>query len=277
MSDPIRDPDSREDFLKDQDRLELDDEFQFSCHPGISCFNVCCRDVNILLSPYDVLRLKNRLNIPSGKFLAKYTAAPSYKGQLHPIVFLKMSDDEEKVCPFVGEKGCSVYGDRPWPCRMYPIGHASNRTSERPIGEAFHFLVKEDHCKGHEEDTTWTVRNWMDDQGTEEYDRMGEFFRDLTLHPKFMEDRQELTQVQIDMFIMALYDIDRFRSFVFESSFLKRFVVQEDRVNYLKKDDEELLEFGFIWLRYALFGEETMKVRPEAAAAAQKAVEAKEK
>ena len=43
------------------------------------------------------------------------------------------------------------------------------------------------------------------------------------------------------------------------------------------QDDEELLEFGFLWLRYALFGEKTMKVRPEAAAAAQKAAEAKEK
>jgi len=37
------------------------------------------------------------------------------------------------------------------------------------------------------------------------------------------------------------------------------------------------LEFGFLWLRYALFGEKTMKVRPEAVEAVQKASKAKEK
>lgn len=268
---------AKEDFLKDRPRLNLDDEFSFSCRPGISCFNRCCRDVNIVLSPYDVLRMKNHLQITSTEFLQQHTLMPRTEGQLHPIVFLKMNDDEEKTCPFVGKEGCGVYRDRPWPCRMYPIGHASNRTTEQPIGDSFYFLVKEDHCKGHEEDTTWTIRRWMDDQGTDEYDRMGEFFRDLTLHPAFLEKRQKLTPSQVDMYIMAIYDLDKFRKFLFESTFFDRFVVQPERMEHMKKDDEDLLEFGFLWLSYALFGEKTMKVRPEAAEAAQKAVKAKEK
>ncbi|MBL6975458.1 MAG: YkgJ family cysteine cluster protein [Deltaproteobacteria bacterium] len=268
---------AQEEFLKDRPRLGLDDEFHFSCYPGISCFNRCCRDVNIILSPYDVLRLKNRLGITSAEFLQQHTLMPVTQGQLHPIVFLKMEDNDEKTCSFVSEKGCGVYGDRPWPCRMYPVGHASNRTSERPIGDAFYFLVKEDHCKGHEESHTWTIREWMENQGTEPYDRMGEFFRDLTLHPNFMEKRQKLTQPQTDMYMMALYDLDKFRKFLFESTFFTRFVVRDDLIPQLKKDDEELLEFGFLWLRYALFGEKTMKVRPEAVEAVQKASKAKEK
>jgi hypothetical protein len=90
---------------------------------------------------------------------------------------------------------------------------------------------------------------------------MGEFFRDLTMHPAFTEQGRRLDPPRMDMYMMAMYDIDRFRRFLFESTFLKRFYVDEDRAEQLGRDDEDLLEFGFLWLRYALFGEKTMKVR----------------
>ena len=46
-------------ILEQYPRLKEDAEFNFACHPGVSCFNQCCSDVNIFLTPYDVLRLKN--------------------------------------------------------------------------------------------------------------------------------------------------------------------------------------------------------------------------
>ena len=60
-------------ILEQFPRLDEDAKFTFSCHPGVSCFNQCCSDVNIFLTPYDVLRLKNRLGISSQEFLDKYT------------------------------------------------------------------------------------------------------------------------------------------------------------------------------------------------------------
>ena len=54
----------QEKILEDYPRLGPDDTFQFACHPGVSCFNRCCGDVNIFLSPYDVLRLKTGLPGP---------------------------------------------------------------------------------------------------------------------------------------------------------------------------------------------------------------------
>ena len=60
---------------------------------------------------------------------------------------------------------------------------------------------------------------------------------------------------------MACYDLDRFRRFVFESSFLDRFEVDETRAEAMREDDEELLEFAMQWLRFVLFGERTMKVK----------------
>ncbi|SPE28139.1 conserved hypothetical protein (qmoABC associated) [Acidobacteriia bacterium SbA2] len=69
------------------------------------------------------------------------------------------------------------------------------------------------------------------------------------------------------MFYMACYDLDRFRRFVFESRFLELFEVDEARVEALRHDDEELLEFALQWLRFSLFQEKTMKIRREVAEA----------
>ena len=41
--------------------LRPEDTFHFSCHSGIECFTKCCQDVNILLTPYDIVMMKNRL------------------------------------------------------------------------------------------------------------------------------------------------------------------------------------------------------------------------
>mgnify|MGYP003572990922 CR=1 FL=1 len=79
----------RERILADSPRLGLDDTFEFSCHPGISCFNQCCADVNIFLSPYDVLRMKKRLSVPSTEFLDTYTRLPGPKGRAAPAAWTR--------------------------------------------------------------------------------------------------------------------------------------------------------------------------------------------
>ena len=47
--------------------------FSFQCHSGLACFNKCCRNINLFLYPYDVLRLRKKLGISSDDFLDKYT------------------------------------------------------------------------------------------------------------------------------------------------------------------------------------------------------------
>ena len=77
---------------------------------------------------------------------------------------------------------------------------------------------------------------------------------------KFFTKKKKLTPPQLEMFYTVCYNIDKFREFIFESTFLKRFTVAEETVNKIKDDDEELLRFGIEWLKYCLFGEKTMKV-----------------
>jgi Fe-S-cluster containining protein len=254
----------QEKILAEYPRLGLDDRFTFGCHPGVSCFNCCCRDVNIFLTPYDVLRLRKRLGVSSGEFLDRYTLLPVQKDMKTPVVMLRMKDDEGKTCHFLTEEGCGVYSDRPWPCRMYPLGMAAAKdTPDGWRGERFWFLLKEDVCKGFEEATSWTVKEWLENQGIDQYDDWGDAYKELTLH-KFFEDGGTLSPEKLNMFYTACYDLDKFRSFVFETTLLERFEVEEDLIHEMSYDDETLLRFAFLWLRFSLFGEPTMRPRPEA-------------
>jgi uncharacterized protein len=254
----------QEKILAEYPRLGLEDPFTFGCHPGVSCFNCCCSDVNIFLSPYDVLRLKKRLGITSGGFLDRYALMPVQKDMKTPVVLLRMRDDGRRTCPFLTEAGCGVYEDRPWPCRMYPLGLAASKdTPDGWRGERFWFLLREDTCKGFEEPTSWTVKEWLENQGVEPYDDWGDAYKELTLH-KFFEDGGQLTPEKLNMFFTAVYDLDKFRTFVFETTLLERFEVDEDFVEEMKYDDESLLRFAFLWLRFSLFGEPTMRPTEEA-------------
>jgi len=250
----------KEQILKEGERLGPDHRFSFRCHPGLPCFNKCCGDVNIVLTPYDVLRLRRRLGLSSTELITRHTVRPFTKEQQLPVVLLKLEDGKPgKPCSFVGEQGCMVYEDRPWACRMYPLGTAEPQ-NPNPEDHAFHFLLREDLCKGHGQGRDWSVREWISDQGIEEYDMMCSSFKELMLHPDWIKG-EPIPAGKLDMVYMACYDLDRFRRFVFETKFLDYFEVDEARIEVMREDDEELLEFAMQWLRFSLFGDKTMKIR----------------
>lgn len=258
MTKPNDDP-QIPDLLKNKRQLQKTDSFQFGCHKGVPCFTDCCRDINIFLTPLDVLRLARRVGIFTDEFLDQYTMTPITKDLHLPVKMLKMDEDNEKKCFFVGEEGCTVYEDRPWACRMYPLGSALPPARAGVEPEPIYFLFEDDFCKGCEENTAWTVEGYREDQGVPEREALERGFQEIVSHPWFIGGRQ-LDPKRIEMFHMACYDLDTFRRFVFSSSFLKRFDLEDELVRQLKTDDEALLAFAFRWLRFALFGEPTMKV-----------------
>jgi len=260
MDDPISSLEQmKEAILKDAPRLTENDTFQFACGKNSPCFTQCCADVNIALTPYDVIRMRKYLGITSGEFLNRYTIVPFSKEQKFPFVLLKMRDNERKSCHFVGEEGCKIYADRPWACRMYPIGVASPAAEEE---EKFYFIINEDPCEGHGQGTKWSIASWMKDQGVDEYDASGEEFKEITLNPLFQQGGT-LKPAHMDMLFMVLYDQDKFRRFVFESSFLGKFNLTESEIEAARDDDVELLRLGFRWLKFCLFGEKVLEVKEE--------------
>lgn len=237
--------------LKDQPEgperlMTWDDTFRFRCHPGVECYNSCCRDVTIFLNPLDVARLRKTLGMSSTEFLARYTDVVVSPVSGVPAVVLKMGSDEAKRCPFVGDEGCKVYEDRPYSCRLYPL--------DTEQGVEFTFLVDSVRCKGLLETEELTVERWRREQGLLDYDDIDHNLKDVMNPDQLWEDKIHDPRMQ-DMILMTLYDLDRFREFVFGTSFLKKFHVDEDILEKIRDDDVSLLYFGSQWLRFALFGD----------------------
>ena len=234
--------------------MDFNSLFRFRCHPGVNCFTTCCADVTIFLSPYDVLRLKNRLGITSDEFMDRHTHTLVKDGQILPVVVLKMDETEQKACPFVSAQGCTVYEDRPWACRMFPL--------DVDHEEKFSRIAAENRCLGYQEDQELRVIEWLEDQGVMDYQRVNNYYAEITSHPKLAEMAVSNDQVR-QMIYMATYDLDRFRKFVLGSRFKDLFEFEDDLLERVRVDDSDLLKLGLDWIKFGLFGEKTLKLRPE--------------
>lgn len=240
---------------KNKIRYEEVHAFRFNCYPGVSCFTNCCRDVTIVLTPYDVLRMKNGLSISSEEFIDKYSVIIPKKGRLIPLVVLKMNEDDKK-CPFVTSNGCTIYADRPWPCRMYPLNLNDDGT--------YSLIADPSKCLGLKEKDTNKISEWLNSQEVETYDELNEYLSSLTIQLQSQPLGIDNPQIE-QMIFMSLYNIDKFRKFVFESTFLDKLEVEEDILEKIKSSDTDLLKFAFDWIKFGLFGKKVfwVKEKPE--------------
>jgi hypothetical protein len=262
---PSKDP-ALPESLRGKRQLHGDSSFCFECNPKLECFTHCCSDVNIVLTPADALALARRTGLTTREFLDQHTLTPITKDLHLPVVMLRMGAAPDKRCPFVTDQGCSVYEARPWACRMYPVGMALPPARPGVEPEPAHFLFEDDFCHGRRaESRHWTVTSWVQDQGLDQREELEKGFRDLVGHPWFIGGRQ-LDPRRIELFFMVAYDLDTFREFIFSTTFVQRFDLDDALVEALRTDDHALLRFGFRWLRYALFGEPTVQLRSRPAA-----------
>ncbi len=232
--------------------------FRFNCHKNISCFTECCAGLRLILTPYDVLRMKNRLGISSGEFLDRYTDMDLKAHGRFPMARLKMRDDEGKTCPFVTTEGCRIYEDRPGACRLYPVGRASQMTGEEK--KTGFFLVSESHCLGFQEERLWHLDEWLNHEGVKEYNSMNDSWLEI-IGAKTSLGPEEGIQKKVRMFYMASYNLDRFREFIFQGRFFDLFDVSPELKEKLENDDVTLMHFAFDWLKFSLFGDKTIQVR----------------
>jgi len=244
-------------------RLTANSRFRFRCHKGISCFTKCCSNIDIMLTPYDIIRLKNRLGISSGEFLNDYTYVEIEAKSNYPFVYLSMKEEPARPCPFVSPDGCTIYDDRPANCRYYAVGQASLRKQDdrdsMPYTEEFYFLIKEPHCLGFQEDRQLTIAEWREEQGVDIYDDMNRGWKDLLFRRN--TPGYQLDEKKQKAFYLACYDIDRFRRFVFESKFLDSFAVDAETVKRIGADETALMQFGFDYAKFILGIEETLKAK----------------
>jgi Fe-S-cluster containining protein len=245
-------------------QLQGDAVIQFRCHKDIDCFNACCRNIDIMLTPYDILRLKQRLGITSTEFLRLYTEPFEFgKNSVAGVKFKPKEGTTE--CQFVTDAGCSVYEDRPTACRYYPVGLLSTRRQDENFDRASYALVKEDHCHGHFEDRKLTIDEYRKEQGLEEYDEHGRAWRQLILKVKSAGPAiGNMSRTSLKFFFMACYDLDRFREFVRSTGFSTTYDIDQATMDELLADDMALLRFGDRMIRQIMYGEETIALKPDA-------------
>ena len=231
------------------------DTFRFRCHKDLACFNQCCRNLNLFLYPYDVVRLKKSLGVDSDQFLETHVDVVLREGSFFPDVLLRMADDTTQTCPFLSDAGCRVYPDRPDTCRTFPVEHGLLFKDRPGDSESVSFFRPPDFCQGQHEDQTLTLETWADDQEATTYNRMTARWAEIKA--LFQNDPwgpEGLNGAKGKMAFMAAYNIDRFRQFVFTSSFLKRYRVKKGLIKKLRASDRELLLFGYEWIRHFVWG-----------------------
>ncbi len=227
-------------------RIGPDESFAFSCHRQIACFTRCCRELELALSPYDVLRLRKATGLHSSELLERYLIAEQHPEDIFPRFYLSMVDDGKASCVFVCEQGCTVYQHRPGACRSYPLGRAASREKERL--DVFFVLLHEPHCLGFAEHTIQTVSSFSHSQGLEPYNRFNDLFTSITQHEKIRQGLRPRPD-QVQAYTLALYDIDTFRTRLQEGALAGR----ENAPETIFSDDEELLGYALKWVEEEIF------------------------
>jgi len=231
----------------------------------VGCWNACCSNIDISLTPYDILRLKHRLDLSSTEFLERYTVP--YELEKDGIAGVKLRPvDGGTACRFMTPEGCGVYGDRPTACRYYPVALLSMRRQDETTDRDSYAMVKEPHCLGHQEPRELTIDVYRAEQGLPEYDELARGWRQLILKKKSSGPTiGKPSKRSLQLFFMACYDLDRFRAFVASDGFAELFDLPADEMQMILTDDTALMLFGFRFLHQTLFGEVTIPLRQETA------------
>ncbi len=252
--------DGTQEFLESLPEIEPGQSFCFACHPGVQCFNECCADLNLMLTPYDLLRLRRALGLSSEECVTKHCAASQFPDSGFPMLHLNMTEKPGRPCPFVRQEGCSVYPDRPGACRTYPVGRASRIGGNGEVQEQF-FLVQEAHCKGFGEQASWTTDTWLQDQGLQEYNRENDRYMRLIARQKAAG--QPLSPRHANMCLLALYQPDRFQQFVQDMKVFGWLQLSEEEQERILSDEKACLDFAYDWMELLIFGK-SERLQPKA-------------
>jgi hypothetical protein len=135
----------------------------------------------------------------------------------------------------------------------------SSRKSDEYHDEQNYAMVKEEHCKGHEEDRELTIDEYRKEQGVEEYDELNRTYYQIILKRKSAGPSiGSPTPTSFQFFFMAAFDIDRFNDFLKAPNFRKMYNITDKEFKTITTDDVERLKFSYRLLKQVLFGEQSI-------------------
>lgn len=200
----------------EQDTLEelsLEDSFEFSCPD--ECMGRCCRNITILLEPWDIEVMARHLGMSGQKFFTTYCHMELGRQAGWPAVWLAHAADGP--CAFMLEDGkCSIYPARSGNCRTFPIGRAVRyiKDGDGTRRDTRIFMVeKMQFCLGHQSGRSWTVQEWFDDAEVYTWYRMSDQYTELVdFAMRELSVRRWMNDRVVRMIIPFLYAPDILRA-----------------------------------------------------------------
>ncbi len=230
--------------------LDFDGSFRFSCGPHISCFIDCCTGTNIWLYPFDVIRISRSLGISTTEFIrrhCRYFDSPPH----FPVLLLQNADNGEGRCPFAGDSGCSIYPDRPWVCRLFPVVPVECRTDETAEADRRFNIFVWKGCRGVESGPETTVREWWTNAGMTMYEETFLDWQKLTDELKSSKI-VPLTGEAAEQFKLGSFDVDRFRENLLDGEYGDTISIDEKELEDAANDDIFMMQVACRLMRKIL-------------------------
>ncbi len=116
---------------------------------------------------------------------------------------------------------------------------------------SFHVLLKEPHCQGFLGEQQQTPLKYSANQKLDEYNHFNDRVAEILQHEQ-VKKGIDLTSKQLNLFTLALYDIDTFRQRL-EDGDLPDTPLLTNEEKEMLQDDDKLLLFAINWTCNHLF------------------------
>ncbi len=223
--------------------LAQEDEFKWS---GCIMCGRCCFDIDILLNPYDILRLRRHLGCTTSDLIDRGLVEIFPGGNsglpLAMIAFRKV-DEETSLCPFLapvvdGHKlweltkgkakpspedleaaripkrlACGIYPARPAVCRSSPLGRLTIKSKEGEDARNLFYQPPTRFCPACQGEGRMKVAKWIEENAVQPYWDASERFQSLfsTLFENGLvlkEDGDRAVAILWNLAAGILYDFD---------------------------------------------------------------------
>lgn len=221
-------------FTKIDRFLGPGDKFQFSCdRTGNCCFNR--HEQPIILSVYDVFRLRQHLKVSGKEFSEKYGKFLLGAQSQLPLMILRNEwidkDKRFSHCTFLKGSDCSVYQNRPQVCRMYPVGRIGSEFN------SYFFLTDTKGCCRSGQGKEHTIEDWLEKAEVEPFINWNDKFNKLYMSIEIKKYKKFTNEVKY-LFGDIVYDI---------GNPLENIIGKEKYRSMSKLEDESLLDATY-WL-----------------------------
>lgn len=214
--------------IYEENLMKREDSFCFHCD---GCGKCCRKRNDLLLTPFDIFRLRKRLNVDLRHFIDRYCDIYIGSASHFPIVRLKA---EEKCC-FLRHNMCSVHEVKPAVCALFPLGRTG---IYEPNGYSLGYFLQDVSCGDRSE--KHTISSWIKNLG-EDYEAFcgirDNLMNDILPFMKSIANEESELQNILQNMVFEIF----YNNYDLQQEFLPQFKEHADTLRRFSKDALKIL------------------------------------